>query len=954
MNQTNHLIRIKETLQNHPHHNIGEFQVEAEGSGNYKVISNEYDANTLEVYLQGRINYWLTIDEILNIIIQILDACIHLEQLNITHRNLNLRSIFIKKIHENIIIVKIVDFSQAVNDSFKLSQIVNKPPYQAPEIVEQNNYDNKCDIYSLGIILYQLCFKELNNEQLIQLNLGYQSNKFRYKDRTLNMLMERMIVRNPIQRIGWNELKNLAYLQPQILILQNRYLIDKKQSIGKGYQGEVYKTYDLQNFEHLYCTKINNQIGSFYNEIQIIDLLQNQIQDKKCKNIINFIEIFTQNNFQYIIMEYCQINLDQYFKERNFLMTEEEILNLLSSVINGYIYLKDLGIIHRDIKPSNILLKESDDNIVWKLIDFGCGKVLNQDLTQTRIGTELFKAPEIFDNYPYDYQCDIFSLGVLLHYLVFEGQNYCGFQKDEVSLREFQLKLKYKPFQCQKPFKNFSNNLLQLIDKMLMYKAEQRIDWYSLSQEVNLIQNQIRNQSNKTLQQNNLISQIDSNEQTESKNQEIGIRNYDSEAEILFEKGQNLYWQRNFQEAIICLDQSFNLKKNNTHIHFFKADSLRMQGFYNEAIAHLESVLLTDSKDVNSLWCKADCLKMINKFEDSIFWADKVLSIDPNHINSLFCKGDCLKRLCLFDDALMYVNKALLINSEHLNSMWCKAEILKLSHKYEEAIFWVNKALSYDNSNVNSLQCKAEIIYRLGRFREAIIWAEQALSVDSHHVNSLWCKAECLRMLNQYQEAIFWSDKALSIDQNHLSSLRCKAESLKMLSRYEEAIVWIDKALSINPNYINSLFCKADSLRMLNQYREAIQFSDIILSINPNHINALFCKADSLRMLNQYTDAIIWVDKILQIDSQHIISLFCKGESLRMLKYQDEAIFHFNQILQIDSNHIQSLASIGTYLQDQMNLQGALEFYNKIILIDPKNQWAQKKLKQFKQSLQNQ
>lgn len=53
--------------------------------------------------------------------------------------------------------------------------------------------------------------------------------------------------------------------------------------------------------------------------------------------------------------------------------------------------------------------------ILFKLIDFGCGKVLNQDLTTTRIGTELFQAPEIVNNSPYNYQCDIFSVLIILN-----------------------------------------------------------------------------------------------------------------------------------------------------------------------------------------------------------------------------------------------------------------------------------------------------------------------------------------------------------------------------------------------------------------------------------------------------------------------------------------------------------------------------------------------------------
>ncbi|CAD8136813.1 unnamed protein product [Paramecium octaurelia] len=989
MNQKENLKQIQETLNIHPHHNIGEFTLESEQSGNYKIISKEYDAQTLEEYLQGRINYWPTISEIYNIIIQVIEACVHLEQLNITHRNLNMKSILIQQLRENIVIVKIVDFSSAIIGSFSLSQIVNEPPFQAPKIVEQEKYNSKCDIYSLGIILYQLCFKELNTEELISQKLGCQQNRFAFKDRILNMLMEKMLVRDPIQRFGWNDLKKLEALKPQLIILKNRYLIDKKGPVGKGYQGVLYKTYDLQNLEITYCTKINNQKESFYNEISISALIQQQSLNKKCKNIIQFFEIFKQNHTEYIIMEYCELNLDQYFEEKNYLMTEEEILNLLSSVINGYTHLKGLGIIHRDIKPSNILLKEVDDKIVWKLIDFGCGKLLNQDLTYTNLGSELFKAPEIIENYPYNYQCDIFSLGVVLHYLVFEGQHYFGQQKDDFSLRSYQLSLRDKPFQCQKPYKKFSNNLLHVIDKMLLYNSEERIDWNSLSQEVNLIQNQITNEFQKQFEKDVQINNLDDHEPKEPQNQDKSVWSDNSQSHILFEKGKNLYLENNFQEAIMVLDQSLNLNKNDTQALFFKADSLRMLGCYNEAIEYIDKILQTHQNDVNALLCKADCLKMINNFEDSIYWTDKVLSIDPNHINSLFCKGDCLKRKGLFDSAIYYINKALLINSEHLNSMWCKGEILKLNHQYQEAIIWVDKVLLHDNAHVNSLQCK-----------------EQALKIDSQHVNSFWCKAECLRMLKEYQEAIIWSDKALFNDQNHLSSLRCKAESLKMLSKYEEAITWADKALSINSYHINSLYFfegqhyfgqqKDDfslrsyqlSLRdkpfqcqkpykkfsnnllhvidkmLLYNSEERIDWNSLSQEVNliqnqiTNEFQKQFEKDVQINNLDdhepkepQNQDKSVWSDNsqshilfekgkfIKQFRQKFIFGeQFLRGynaDSLRMLGCYNEAIEYIDKILQTHQNDVNALLCKADCLKMINNFEDSIYWTDKVLSIDP-------------------
>ncbi len=54
-------------------------------------------------------------------------------------------------------------------------------------------------------------------------------------------------------------------------------------------------------------------------------------------------------------------------------------------------------IIHRDFKPENIVLKQTDERIVYKLIDLGYAKELGQSsLALSFVGTLAYLAPELF------------------------------------------------------------------------------------------------------------------------------------------------------------------------------------------------------------------------------------------------------------------------------------------------------------------------------------------------------------------------------------------------------------------------------------------------------------------------------------------------------------------------------------------------------------------------------
>jgi serine/threonine protein kinase len=88
------------------------------------------------------------------------------------------------------------------------------------------------------------------------------------------------------------------------------------------------------------------------------------------------------------------------------------------------------GIVHRDLKPQNLFLHERPfpEAPVWKVLDFGVGKLLESGGTLTEgalVGTPGYMAPEQVQFGAADARTDVFALGAVA-YRALTGQPAFG------------------------------------------------------------------------------------------------------------------------------------------------------------------------------------------------------------------------------------------------------------------------------------------------------------------------------------------------------------------------------------------------------------------------------------------------------------------------------------------------------------------------------------------------
>jgi serine/threonine protein kinase len=195
---------------------------------------------------------------------------------------------------------------------------------------------------------------------------------------------------------------------PELKLLQCRLdgRYDIESCLGRGSYAEIYVTRDRaatdERFREVVIKALNVLLQGYQDpdlERTLIQNFQNEaiaLDRVRHPNIISRLGHGTALDlngtaFHYIVLEYLGGG-DLAALVRHEPLEFERALNYLQQVCSGLAHAHVCGVIHRDIKPQNLLL--TADRQTVKIADFGVARLEAGDGAITRVGTNIYAAPE--------------------------------------------------------------------------------------------------------------------------------------------------------------------------------------------------------------------------------------------------------------------------------------------------------------------------------------------------------------------------------------------------------------------------------------------------------------------------------------------------------------------------------------------------------------------------------
>ncbi|XP_017852225.1 dual specificity protein kinase pyk3 [Drosophila busckii] len=366
---------------------------------------------------------------------------LHAQTPKVIHRDLKTHNLLLTNKYRTL---KICDFGTVTEMATRMTAEVGTAYYMAPEVAylkQNNNYTEKCDIYSFGIVLWEVLtrrkpFYHLPNSNSISIIYNVVIDDARpllddVKIETDTDYMRGLLGfcwhKQPELRPTASVLKLALDLYPhnvdneQLKLMYNmdfnRVKYAATDLIGSGNFGNVYKAkWKTDMGEMTIAVKQfhkNEQPPEKFNAN--INLELKQLEAVSCEHILKLYgTTIDATAATVLLMEYAENgSLYKYIHEEQREYSYKTALDWICQCATGLDYLHNLQpiILHCNLKTQNLLLSNSYRTL--KISD--CGSLTDMTRFAVTIDTASYIAPELAlaKHKTFTQKCDVYSFGIV-------------------------------------------------------------------------------------------------------------------------------------------------------------------------------------------------------------------------------------------------------------------------------------------------------------------------------------------------------------------------------------------------------------------------------------------------------------------------------------------------------------------------------------------------------------
>jgi tetratricopeptide (TPR) repeat protein len=586
---------------------------------------------------------------------------------------------------------------------------------------------------------------------------------------------------------------------------------------------------------------------------------------------------FEENQEFYLVQEYIEGESLAEELASHQTIAEENVIDLLSELLEILAFVHQQKVIHRDVNPYNIIRRKDDGKLF--LIDFGAVKQITTQMVYSprtnytiAIGTPGYFPSEQAIGSP-KFSSDVYAVGII------GIQALTGRSPQDIPTNSQTGEINWHSLIRVSP------GLTEILNTMVRYDFRQR---YPSAVEALEAIAKLKTSSSKTI--------VISRRKTSRPSRQ---------------------------------DRSRNIKK------WLVTGTLSL-GFIGIGAAIFVGVnYFLASNNAITFYRQGDTFYNLKSYDRALQAYEKALEIRPEYAEAWIGKGNVQQASGNSKAALNSYEKAIQIQPRNWQAWVGRAQVLDKLGKSQEAIDTYKGAIQIDKNAKEAWQGLAQIQMRLKQYPEAIHSFDRLLKIEDNDAFAWYQKGWAWQNLRDYQEALKAYDKAVEIKPDLSSAWYQKGNVLMNLRKDEEAVQAYEKAVQFQPKLDIAWYSLGIALSRLGRNEEALNAYTQATQVRANNGEAWYQKGWTLHQLKRYDEAISAYETVIRLFPKNEQAWYNKGNVLYILKRYEDAIAAYQQTVALKKNYYQAWNSLGNSLLQVKRYEEAINAYARALRYQP-------------------
>jgi tetratricopeptide (TPR) repeat protein len=364
----------------------------------------------------------------------------------------------------------------------------------------------------------------------------------------------------------------------------------------------------------------------------------------------------------------------------------------------------------------------------------------------------------------------------------------------------------------------------------------------------------------------------------------------------------------------------------------------RGEDFATAAVA-FTGCILKRPDHAYAYYCRGLAYGKLGQCDKAVADYTKAIELDPKDAKHWYNRGVDHEKLGQLDKALADYSKALDLDPKYTEA-WLNRGVLYCDHLGQpaKAVADFSEAINLDPKDAKHWYNRGVAHKRLGELDKAVADYSQVIKLNPkfvqawHNRGILYCDH-----LGQPAQAVADFSEAIKLDPKDADHWYCRGVAYGNLGQWDKAVDDYSQAIELDEKYVKAWHNRGVSYGKLGQLDKALPDYSKAIELDPKHVNAwnnrgaVYCDR-----LGEPGKAVADFSEAIKLDPKVAGFWYNRGNAYRRLGELDKALPDYSKAIELDPKHVNAWNNRGNAYRDLGQFDKAIADYSKAIEVNPK------------------